>query len=99
MVIVQTQGLCNYNFFANMLEVLKIDEALPGVLGNRGKRAFISGEQDNKVQMFRGTKTIIGNKEHKKTIFRFRGNSGTSQFISGEHGNRYRPPPPLGVPY
>ena len=30
-------------------------EALPGVLGNRGNRAFISGEQGNKGQILRGT--------------------------------------------
>ena len=42
----------------------------------------------------RGTKTILGNREHKKTNFRFLGNRGTSQFISGEQGNRY----PLGGP-
>ena len=28
--------------------------------------------------------TILGNREHKKTNFRFLGNGGTSQFISGE---------------
>ena len=37
-------------------------------------------------------KTILGNREHKKTNFRFLGNRGTSQFISGEQGNRYPPP-------
>ena len=42
----------------------------------------------------RGTKTILGNREHKKTNFRFWGKRGTSQFISGEQGNRY----PLGGP-
>ena len=31
------------------------DEALPGVLGNRAKRAFISGEHGNKGQ-------ILGNR-------------------------------------
>ena len=29
-------------------------EALPGVLGNRGKRVFILGEQGNKGQILRG---------------------------------------------
>ena len=72
-----------------------IREALPGVLGNRGNRAFISGgsgEQRPNFEGNRGTKTILGNREHKKTIFRFLGNRGTSQFISGEHGSRYPPP-------
>ena len=36
-----------------------------------------------------GTETILGNREHKKTNFQFLGNRGTSQFISGEQGNRY----------
>ena len=44
-------------------------EALPGVLGNRGKRAFISGEQRLNYEGNRGTKTIFGNREHKKTDF------------------------------
>ena len=42
----------------------------------------------------RGTKTILGNREHKKTNFRFLGNRGTSLFISGEQGKRWYPPPP-----
>ena len=70
-------------------------EALLGVLGNRGNRVFISGEQGNKGQIlrgtgeqrqYRGTGNII-----KKTNFLFLGNRGTSQFISGEQGNRYPP--------
>ena len=32
---------------------------------------------------------MLGNREHKITIFRFWGNRGTRQFISGEQGNRY----------
>ena len=39
----------------------------------------------------RGTKTIFGNWEHKKTNIRFSENRGTSQFLSGEQGNRYPP--------
>ena len=41
----------------------------------------------------RGTKTILGNREHKKTNFLFLGNRGTSQFISGEQ----IPPPWEGL--
>ena len=66
-------------------------EALPGVLGNRGNMAFISGEQRPNFEGSKGTKTILGNREHSKTNFRFLGNRGTSQFISGEQGNRYPP--------
>ena len=43
----------------------------PRVWGIRGERAFISGEQENKGQILRGTKTILGNREHKKTNFFF----------------------------
>ena len=68
-------------------------EALPGVLGNREKRAFISGEQRSNFEGNRGTKTILGNRDNiRKQIFRYLGNRGTIQFISGEQGNRY----PLG---
>ena len=70
---------------------MSADEALPGVLGNRGIRAFISGEQRPNFEGNWGTNTILGNREHKKTNFRFLGNRGTSQFISGEQGNRYPP--------
>ena len=73
-------------------------EALPGVLGNRGKGYLFQGkrEQRSNFEGNRGTKTILGNREHKKTNFRFWGNRGTSQFSSREQGNRY---PPLGGPY
>ena len=54
------------------------------VLGNMGKGHLFQG---NKGQSLRGTTTILGNREHKKTNFRFRGDRGTSQFISGEQGN------------
>ena len=39
-------------------------EAFTSVLVNRGKRASISGEQRKKGQILRGTKTILGNREH-----------------------------------
>ena len=55
-----------------------------------------TGEQMPNFEGNRGTKTILGNTEHKKTNFRFKGNrgvKGTSQFISGEQGNRYPLPP------
>ena len=71
--------------------VRSINEALPGVLGNRGKRVFISGEQWNKGQILRGTgeqRQYWGTGNIRKQIFDF---WGTSQFISGEQGNRYPP--------
>ena len=51
--------------------------------GNREQRPNFEGN--------RGTTTILGNREHMKTNFRYLGNRGTSQFISGEQGNRYPP--------
>ena len=53
-----------------------------------------TGEQMPTFEGNRGTKTILGNREHKKTNFQFLGNRGTSQFISGEQGDRN----PLGGP-
>ena len=46
---------------------LQITEALPGVWWNRGEMKFISGEEGNKGQVLRETKTIVGNREHKKS--------------------------------
>ena len=65
--------------------------------GEQGHFFRGTGEQRPYFEGNRGTKTILGNGEHKQTTFRFLGNRGTSQFISGEQGNRY-PPPPLGGP-
>ena len=49
-------------------------EALPGVFGNRGKRAFISGEQGNKGHILRGTgeqRQYFGTGNIRKQIFDF----------------------------
>ena len=71
-----------------------IDEALPGVLGNRGTRAFISGEQGNKGQILRGTKTILGKREHRKQIFDFWGTEEQANLFQGNKGTGT----PLGGP-
>ena len=73
-------------------------EALPGVLGNRGTRAFISGEHGNKGQFLRGTGEQrqywgTGNIENKFSIFGEQGNKpiyfrGTREQV-----------PPLGGPH
>ena len=70
------RALCDFRY----------DEALPGVLGNRGKRVFISGEQGNKGQILRGTKTILGNREHKKTNFDFWGTGEQANLFQGNKG-------------
>ena len=46
------------------------------------------GEQRPNFEGNRGTKTILGNREHKKKNCQFFGNRGTRQFISREQGNR-----------
>ena len=69
-------------------------EALPGVLGNRGTRAFISGEQGNKGQILRGTgeqRQYWGTGNIRKQIFNF---WGTGEQANSFQGNRYPPPPP-----
>ena len=52
--------------------------------GKKGIYFRGTGEQRPNFEGKRGTKTILGNREHKKAIFNFWGNRGTSQFISGE---------------
>ena len=61
---------------------------LPGVLGNRGKMSFISGEQRPN---FEGNKDNIGEQGTQENKFSIFGNMGTNQFISGE---QVPPPPP-----
>ena len=59
-------------------------EALPGVLGNRGKGAFISGEQGNKGQILRGTgeqRQFCGTGNIRKQIFDFGGTGEQASFI------------------
>ena len=56
-----------------------IYEALPGLWGYSGKGLLFHGNM--------GTKTILTNREHKKTFFHFLGNRETSQFIFGEQAN------------
>ena len=65
--------------------ILVIFEALPGVLGNRGKRIFIPGEQGNNGQILRGTREprqfwVTGN--IRKQIFDF--------WETGEHANLFQ---------
>ena len=52
--------------------------------GKKGIHFMGTGEQRQNFEGNRGTKTILGNREHKKTNFRLLGNRGTNQFIS-EH--------------
>ena len=58
-------------------------EALPGVLGNRGTKTIFQGNKGLKIK---GTQAILGNREHRKSRFCFR---GTRPFFRGEQGNRY----------
>ena len=74
-------------------------EALPGVLGNSGIRVFYfrgTGKQRPNFEGNRGTKTIFGNRENKKTNFRFWGKGEQDNLFQGNKGT---PPPPLGGPH
>ena len=66
--------------------------------GKKGNYFMGTGEQRLNFEGNRGTKIILGNREHKKTNFQFWGNRGTSQFIPGEQKNRLPPPPPTHTP-
>ena len=64
-------------------------EALPGVLGNRGTRAFISGEQGNKGQILRGTgeqRQYWGTGNIRKQIFDFWGTGEQANLFQGNKG-------------
>ena len=57
-----------------------------------GQKGIYSVEQMNNFLGEQGKKTILGNREHKKTNFRFlKKGGGGSQIISGEQWNRYPP--------
>ena len=75
-----------------------ITEALPGVLGNRETRSFISEEQGNKDQNLRGTgeqRQYWGTGNIRKQFYDFwgtgeqghlfQGNKGTSTPLGGPH--------------
>ena len=72
-----------------------------GFFGNRGNRAFISGEQGNKGQIFRGTgeqRQYWGTGNIRKQIFDFWGTGEQANLIQGNKGTD-TPPPPLGGPH
>ena len=73
------------------------NEAFPVVLGNRGTRAFISGEEVSKNE---GNIGNIGKHGTQGIQILILGSYGIKRFISGEQGNRYTPAPPpaLGGP-
>ena len=75
------------------------NEALPGVLGNRGTRVFISGEQGNKGKILRGTgeqRQYWGTGNIRKQIFYFWGTGEQANLFQGNKGTGI--PPPLGGP-
>ena len=72
-----------------------IGEALPGVLRNRGNRAFISGEQGNKGQILRGTeeqRQYWGTGNIRKQIFDFWGTGEQANLFQGNKGTGTPPP-------
>ena len=53
--------------FIDLVHQSDVYEALGGVVVNRGEREFISWKQRKENQILRGPKTLLGNREHKKT--------------------------------
>ena len=81
-----------YTTYKGQASVLRPSKGFLGTQGKKGIYFRRTGEQRPNFDGNRGTKTILGNREHKKTAhFQFFGNMGTSQFISGEQGTRYPP--------
>ena len=72
-----------------------ITEALPGVLGNRGTRAYFQGNKGPKMRGNRGTKAILGNREHRKSRFWFWGTGDKGHLFQGNKGTGTPPPPRL----
>ena len=71
-----------------VMAIHSIIEALPGVLGNRGIRPFISGEQGNKRLKLKGT----GEQGQFWGTRNLENQDKMPIFFSGEQGNRYPPP-------
>ena len=80
----------------NLISGIK-SEALPGVWGNRGNRAFISGEQGNKDQLLRWTgeqRQYWGTGNIRKQIFHFWGTGEQANLFQGNKETGTPPPPP-----
>ena len=63
-------------------------------LVEQGKRASISREQGIEGQILKGTKTILGNREHRKQIFNF-GEQENKPIYFRVTREQVHPPPPL----
>ena len=63
-----------------------------GCWGTGEQGQLFQGNKMSKNEGNRGAKAILENREHRKLRFE---NKRKCQFISGEQGNRYTPPPPL----
>ena len=83
------------NNWAAVEKVTSRNETLPGVLGNRGTRAYFSGEQRSKNKGNRGTKAILGNREHRKSTFCFWGTGDKGHLFQENKGTGT---PPLPIP-
>ena len=72
------------------------NEALSGVLGNKAIYFRGTGEQMPIFEGNWGTKTILGNREHRKQIFDFWGTGEQANLFQGNKGTGTPPPPPPG---
>ena len=72
----------------------------PMGFGEQGNKAIYfrgTREQKSKTEWNRGTKAILGNREHRKSRIWFWGIRGNADFFR-EQGNRCPPPPPPPPP-
>ena len=89
MIKVQTPGSRNYNSSISMFKVLKIDEALPGVLGKRGQRLLLKGYVVIKGQILTRTREqrqYWGTWNIRKHIFDFWGTREHANLFEGKNG-------------
>ena len=97
MCIKKLCGYCSAGFVRSQL--IWIYEALPGVLGKRGTRAFISGEQGNKGQILRGTgeqRQYWGIGSIRKQISNFGEQENKPIYFKKTREQVPPPPPPPG---
>ena len=72
----------------NGVSLAATGEALPKALGNKGNRAFISGEQGNKCQILRGTgeqREYLETGNIRQQIFDFWGTGEQENLSGGPH--------------
>ena len=70
----------------------------PRGFGEHGDEGIFSGEQRSKNEGNRGTKAILGNREHRKSRFWFWGTGDKGHLFQGNKGTGTPPPPKASSP-